>query len=405
MTTPRSPLPRSGGCCAQAASSTVHSNSGRILVGGILAEACRPARRYPVRRATRPNWAWRCPGGPGRWWRSAVHAACRPAPGASGAGPGHLSCAAHGTNRSPAAAGVRVVPGAACPGRPGPWRMACSTPARRTGSVRCGGFVPWRGGTPAGCPLLACGGDVRRRVDTQVIAERHVMEASDAAVVVDGHAEVVRLAGFERDVAFAAGELADELHRPGVAVARAGGADQLLAAFHHAFAGDMAIVALVLAAAPLIQVVVDAIGQRRAFHVLGLAVARARHGAGVAVAGAPAAAQLGELDLGPCFEQISELDRVVGVHCGRAGRFRLRPAETQVEMLAIVGRLHFHVDVGRLAGNGGRLDLLAADQQLAHLGDFLGVAVEAGLALLERPGDAVLGALGDPFDRRDAGIE
>src|SRR5690606_27426438 len=56
-------------------------------------------------------------------------------------------------------------------------------------------------------------------------------------------------------------------------------------------------------------------------------------------------------------------------------------------------------------GDGGRFQLLAAGNQLAHVGDFFRVTLDAGLALFQGARAAVFGAFGDPFRGRDARIE
>src|SRR5690606_15053252 len=107
--------------------------------------------------------------------------------------------------------------------------------------------------------LLARRGDVGRGANAQVVAQRYVVIAAGAMVVVDGHAEVVGLARLEVDIALAAREFAGELDRPGVAVELALRRHQGLAAFHDALAGDIAVVALVFTAAPLVQIVEHAV--------------------------------------------------------------------------------------------------------------------------------------------------
>src|SRR5690606_25876880 len=188
-------------------------------------------------------------------------------------------------------------------------------------------------------------------------------------------------------------------------VLAAAGALEGGAAFHHARFGVVAVVGLVLAAAPLVEVVVHAAGQRAVLHVLGLAVGGAGHAARIAVAAGPAAALFGQFHLGAGFEHVGELHRVLGVHLRRAGGRRLLPAEAQVEVLAVMGGLYLGIDEGGLAGDGAGFQLLAAGHLLAHVAGFLGVTVGAGFALAQGTGAAVLGALGDPFHRRDAGVE
>src|SRR5690606_26805477 len=108
--------------------------------------------------------------------------------------------------------------------------------------------------------------------------------------------------------------------RPGAAVLAAGGALERAAAFHHARFGDVAVVGLVLAAAPLVEVVVHAGRQRAVLDVLGLLFVAAGHGAHAVVAAAPAATLFGQFHLGAGFEHVGELHRVLGVHLRRAGQ-------------------------------------------------------------------------------------
>src|SRR5690606_37679875 len=139
-----------------------------------------------------------------------------------------------------------------------------------------------------------------------LVAERDVVITPGGAVIVDGEAEVVDLAGGQAHVTFTASELAGEYHAPGVAILAAFRADQGGAAFHDPCLGDMPVVGLVLAAAPLVEVVVHAVGQRAILDVLGLLFVAAGHGAYTAVAAAPAAALFGQLNLAAVFQQVGD---------------------------------------------------------------------------------------------------
>src|SRR5690606_41287209 len=100
----------------------------------------------------------------------------------------------------------------------------------------------------------------------------------------DREAEVVGVAGHQRDIAFTTGGLAGEYHGPGIAFELAFGPYQRLATFHFAVIDDKTAEALVLAAAPLHQVAGDTDRRRAHLDVIGLIDAPAGHGADVAVA-------------------------------------------------------------------------------------------------------------------------
>ncbi|MNZ79167.1 hypothetical protein D3C78_977630 [compost metagenome] len=232
-----------------------------------------------------------------------------------------------------------------------------------------------------------------------------MVETAGGAVVVDGEAEVVGLAGFQGDVSFAANQLPGEHHFPGVAIELAFGTEQSLSSFHDTLVRDIAVERLVLAATPLVEVVEHAVRQRAPLDVFRPVAGGARHGACVVVAGGPAAALAGQFDLVAGFQHVGDLDRVFLVHAGSAGGLGLLPGEAQVEVFAIVRRLHLGLDIGRLARDRAGFDLLPADDLLAHFDGFLRVAVDAALAFLQRARTAMLGTLGDPLEWRYAGVE
>jgi len=120
-----------------------------------------------------------------------------------------------------------------------------------------------------------------------------------------------------------------------------------------------------LAALPLHQIVILSIRQSTPFDILGFLVVRPRHGARIGVARTPTARRhadfhvlaLGILDHHlAVFQHHGKLDRIVLVHFLGAA-LGLFPAETQVEVGAIVGRLHAHRDAAGMIGKRLGLEL------------------------------------------------